>query len=263
MRADPLWAAGATGSLLALWELSRTRRLDPLPALAIVWGGAAALVIVANGARLFTTYFIQTFPPLAVLAAWTFAGVARQPVVHRAAATVAIALAVGLIVRHQYVPTVYQFARADADQLLGRADRTAYLDSFGGYANGRGYSARANAELFAYVQARTNRDDRIYQFGINAAGVYFATDRLTAHRFMRVNEFVQSDFADPRFQLPAVTAELAARRPVYLIFEKLHSPTAMGEAVDRLEQQPDILRLLDGYHLETRIEDFTLYRVNE
>ena len=260
MKTDPLWAAGAVGSLLALWDLLRTRRLDPLPALAIAWGGAAALVIVANGARLFNTYFIQTFAPLAILAAWTLAGAARQSLVHKAVATAAIALAVWLIVRHQYVPTVYQFARADVEQLRGRGDRAAYLDGFGGYANGRGYSARANEELFAYVQARTSHDDLIYQFGINAAGVYFATDRLTAHRFMRVNEFVQSDFPDPRFQLPAVTAELAARRPVYLIFEKLHSSTPLGQAVDRLEQQPDVLRLLDGYRLETRIEDFTVYR---
>src|SRR5206468_1460881 len=120
MKTDPLWAAGAVGSLLALWDLLRTRRLDPLPALAIAWGGAAALVIVANGARLFNTYFIQTFAPLAILAAWTLAGAARQSLVHKAVATAAIALAVWLIVRHQYVPTVYQFARADVEQLRGR-----------------------------------------------------------------------------------------------------------------------------------------------
>jgi hypothetical protein len=146
--------------------------------------------------------------------------------------------------------------------LLGRLDPVIYLDAFGSYANNRGYSARANEELFAYIRQHTNRDDAIYQFGINAAGVYFATDRLPAQRFLRVNEFVQSDFADPHFQLPAVAAELAARRPVYLIFERLHSAT-FGDAVDRLPERPDVARLLEGYRLETQIEDFTVYRRRE
>jgi Dolichyl-phosphate-mannose-protein mannosyltransferase len=259
IRSEPLWAAGAIGSLLAIQDLLRMRRLEPLPALAIVWGAAAALVIVANGARLFNTYFLQALAPLSILAAWTFAGLERRDVVHKAVAAAAVVISAWLLVGHQYVPTVYAFARADADRLLGRVDPATYLDAFGGYANNRGYSARANEELFEYIRAHTTHGDTIYQFGINAAGVYFATDRLNAQRFLRVNEFVQSDFADPRFQLPAVTAELAARRPVYLIFERLHSAT-FGDAVDRLPEQPDVARLLEAYRLETQIEDFAVYR---
>ena len=119
---------------------------------------------------------------------------------------------------------------------------TAYLERFGGYANNRGYSARANAELADYVRAHTAPDDRIFLFGINGAGVYFASDRLTAHRFLRVNFFVDDRFPDPRFRLDAVVRDLAARRPRYLIFETAaldvgHGPgercAAFGSARDR------------------------------
>jgi hypothetical protein len=45
-----------------------------------------------------------------------------------------------------------------------------------------------------------------------------------------------------------------------LIFEQLHATTEMGMAVDRLQEAPEIAQLLDAYRLETRIEDFTVYR---
>ena len=58
MKTDPLWLAGGIGSLAVVWELARRRALAALPGLAVLWGGAAALVIMVNGARLFNTYFI-------------------------------------------------------------------------------------------------------------------------------------------------------------------------------------------------------------
>ncbi len=166
-----------------------------------------------------------------------------------------------LLVQRSYAEKVLGWARADLDVLRGRSGQAAYLERFGGYANDRGYSARANAELAAYVHGRTGWDDRIFLFGINGAGVYFAADRLTAHRFLRVNFFVETEFPDPRFRLGPVTRELAAARPRYIIFEQLHSTSAMGQAADSLPHQPDVTALLAGYTLETRIEDFTLFRL--
>lgn len=117
-------------------------------------------------------------------------------------------------------------------------------------------------ELAEYVKAHTTPDERIFLFGINGAGVYFAADRLTAHRFLRVNFFVETSFPDPRFRLEAVVADLAERQPRYLIFERLHSLSAMGVAADSLIEHPALSALLSGYTLETRIEDFTLFRRN-
>ena len=264
MKTDPLWLAASVGSLVALSDLARTRRLAPAAGLAVLWGGAAALVIVANGARLFNSYFIQAFPPLALLAAWVLHESSRQARWRRALAIVIGVLMITLVVQRHYAARVFGSARADADVLRGRVERPTYLERFGGYANRRGYSARANAELAAYVRAQTTPDEHIFLFGINGAGVYFEADRLTAHRFLRVNFFVPTEFPDPRFTLEAVVAELASRRPRYLIFERLNAVSPRGAAmaaqVDALPQHPGMRQLLSGYRLDATIEDFTLYR---
>jgi 4-amino-4-deoxy-L-arabinose transferase-like glycosyltransferase len=262
MKTDPLWLAGGIGSLAVGWELARRRAIDALAGLAVLWGGAAALVIIVNGARLFNTYFIQAFAPLAVLAAWLLAGRARS-LSTQAVSIGTAALMLVLLVQRHYVARVYEWIDADYRVMQGTLDRSAYLDRFGGYGNDRGYSARANEELAAYVRDHTSPDDRIFLFGINGAGVYFLSDRLTAHRFLRVNFFVPSEFPNPDFTLEAVTADLRARRPRYVIFEALHSSSEMGRMVDSLPSREEIKRLLEPYQLEATIEDFSLYRLNE
>ena len=81
-----------------------------------------------------------------------------------------------------------------------------------------------------------------------------------ANRYLRTNVFVPSLFPAPGFALADVVRELEAARPVYLVFETLHSPSAMGVAVDALQDDPEVRRLLAAYRLETRIEDFSIYR---
>jgi hypothetical protein len=75
-----------------------------------------------------------------------------------------------------------------------------------------------------------------------------------------VNFFVETTFPDERFRLDRVSAELEQQRPLYIVFETLHSASAMGRAVDALQQQAAVRRLLTSYSVETRLEDFTLYR---
>jgi len=260
IKTEPLWTAGAVGAVAAVWQLARERRLPPAAGLAIAWGGAAALVIIVNGARLFNSYFIQTFAPLALLGAWFLVDALRGTRVRRMVALATTAVMAALLIQRGYVPRVFEWVRADLDALRGRVDRLTYLERFGGYGNNRGYSARANEELADYVRAHTVTDDRIFLFGINGAGVYFLADRLTAHRFLRVNFFVSTEFPDEDFRLASVAADLAARRPQYLIFETLHAQSAMGRAVDDLKTDPSVVRLLSGYSREAQIEDFTLYR---
>ncbi|HET7697877.1 MAG TPA: hypothetical protein VFK57_19345 [Vicinamibacterales bacterium] len=260
MKTDPLWACGAIAALVAVADLLRRRTLPPLAGLAVIWGGAAVLVIVVNGARLFNSYFIQALPPLALLGAWLLTEAARESRPRRAiAAAAAIVMAV-LLVQRDYPARVFGWAAADFAALRGSMDWTAHLERFGGYANARGYSARANAELADYIRARTTPEDRIFLFGINGAGVYFASDRLVAQRFLRVNFFVATDFPDPAFRLDSVIAELVERRPVYVVFERLNARSEMGRAVDRMEADPSVAVLLRGYRKETQIEDFSIYR---
>jgi hypothetical protein len=260
IRSEALWLGGSVGAIVACVELARTRRLSPLAGIAVAWGGAAALAIVANGARLYNTYFIQALPPLAVMTAWLLAEASRQTRVLRGLAAATAVVMVLVLAQRHYVAKVFESASADYASLRNHAPRTMYLERFGGYGNQRGYSARANDELARYIAAHTAPDDRIYLFGINGAGVYFLSDRLTAHRFLRVNFFVPTEFPDPHFTLTAVVNDLSARRPCYIIFERLHSTSEMGQAVDHLTSDPIVVGLLAKYRQETQIEDFTVYR---
>lgn len=260
MKTDPIWLAGGVGALAVAWELVRRRRLDPLPALAVCWGAAAALVIMVNGAWLFNSYFIQAFAPLSVLAAWLLAAWSRGQTARRVIGLATVALMAAVLADRHYVSKVWEWTSAGYAVMSGRESRIDYLERFGSYANSRGYSARANQELADYIRTHTGTDERIFLFGINGAGVYFASDRLTAHRFLRVNFFVPGEFPDPRFRLDAVLSDLEARLPRYVIFERLNSKSDMGIAVDKLQLDPQVLQLLERYHLETQIEDFSLYR---
>ena len=260
IKTDPLWLAGSLGSLLAVWDLGRRRRLPPLAGLALIWGAAAALVIIVNGARLFNSYFINALPPLSLMAAWMLGCSWQQNRSRQVFATGTALLMAFFLVQRDYADRVLGWARTDFERLRERSDKTAYLERFGSYANGRGYSARANAELAEYIHEHTSDEDRIFLFGISGAGVYFASDRLTAHRFLRVNFFVDTDFPNPAFRLRPVLAELASVRPRYLIFERLHGTSAMAHAADALIEDRAVQSLLREYRLETRIEDFTLYR---
>jgi hypothetical protein len=262
MKTEPLWFAGSAGAVVAAADILRHRRLNPVAGLAIVWGAAAALVIVVNGARLFNSYFMQALPPLALLGAWVLTESARRSPLRRAFAVVVLLALSVIVVRRDYAGRVWTWASWDLAMLRGAIDRTAYLERFGSYGNNRGYSARANAELADYIAARTARDDRIFLLGISGAGVYFAADRLPAHRFLRVNFFVEMDFPDERFRLEAVVADLKRRPPRYLIFERLHTSAdmRMGRSVDALISHPIVADLLSAYEFETQIEDFALYR---
>ena len=257
---EPLWIAGVAGSFAMLWEIARRRRVAPLPALALAWGAAAVLVIVVNGMRLYYTYFVQALAPLSIVAAWWLTTWWKESRIQRVIVAGVLAVSAIVLVRENYAPKVWGDLTSNVGELTGRGDHSAFLDRFSSGTGG--YSARAHEELATYISARTGVDDRIFLFGINGAGVYFLSDRLTAHRFLRVNFFVPGEFPDPRFRLESVIQDLRDRRPVYVIFEQLHSESEMGKLADALPTNPVVQSLLQSYTLETRIEDFTLYRLN-
>jgi hypothetical protein len=95
---------------------------------------------------------------------------------------------------------------------------------------------------------------------VNGAGVYFLADRLTAHRFLRVNFFYPAGFPHPAFTVDAVADDLARRRPRYVIFENLHAASFIGEALAGLTREPAVEALLEAYEFESQIEDFAIYR---
>jgi len=259
---DPLWLGAAIATLVAIWHLLRTRRGDPVATFAMAWGGAATAMIASNGARLFlATYFLLPLAPLAIMLAWlldTAVGPARR---YRPAAAIAAVSMLVLVGAKNYPGKLYSWLSADVEQLAGGGNRTAYLQRFGGYNDGRPWSARADDEVNRYIREHSAPDALVYQFGINDSDVYFAADRLPAAKFLRVNMFVPSDFPAPDFQLASVAATLAARRPEYLIFEHFQGgDPVLVNTINGLQQAPALGELLSAYRVETQIEDFTLYR---
>jgi 4-amino-4-deoxy-L-arabinose transferase-like glycosyltransferase len=260
IKTDPLWLAGIVGSVVAVSQFVRRRQLPPLPGMAVVLGAAAVIVMIVNGARLFNSYFMNPLPALSLMAGWMLGEAGWDTRPRRWVATATLVAMAALLVTRGYGERVFGWARTDFNRLSGHSDETSYLQLFGGYENERGYSARALAELGEYVRQHTQPDERIFLFGISGAGVYFASDRLAAHRFLRVNFFVDTDFPDQQFRLASVLADLSAARPRYLIFERLHGRSPMAQIADNLPNDPAVHALLQSYQLDTEIEDFTLYR---
>ena len=260
-RRDPLWLAAGVGCLLFAWDLVRRRPLDPVASLAIWWGAAAALTIAVQGVRLYSTYFIQAYPPLALLSAWTLMQIADRTTVRRVVGAATAVLMLVLLVRYGYVARVVSWTRTDVAALRGELPASDYLERFGGYGDkSRGYSARANAEVAEYVRQHTQPDDRVFLFGINGAGLYFLADRLPAHRFLRANFFATTEFPNAAFRVEAVVQDLRRARPVYILFERLKSAAEWARIIDALPERAEVADLLSGYRLEATIEDFTVYR---
>lgn len=217
---------------------------------------------MVNGVRVFNSYFLQAYPPLVLITVAMGADWARDKGWRRGAVVGAFVLMAALLVGRDYVGRVWRSAAADVSQLRGTGDRVGYLGTFGRYADpaGRGYSARANEELFLYLKERVTPGEPIYLFGVNAAHVYFETHTLAAHRFLRVNFYVPSLFPHPDFRLEAVAKDLAQAPPRYLVFENLHNAPAVGELSQRLPQAPELAELMRHYTHDVVIEDFSVYR---
>src|SRR6185503_1043895 len=127
--------------------------------LAILWMGAALAGVAASGSRLYTTYFIATLPVLALLVALSFARLTTRAGVWVWSALLVAATAV-VIVR---TPVVERFTTTlEADWSARRGATPSYLERFGGYGNGRGFSARANAELVAYLGEHSTADETVF-----------------------------------------------------------------------------------------------------
>jgi len=262
VKSDPVWLAGSLATLAALGTLAVRRTLPPLAVVALLWGMASAAVIMVNGVRVFNSYFLQAYPPLVLLAVAMGADWWRARRWQRGVVVGVCLLAGALLVGRDYAGRVWRSASADVAQLRGTGDRVGYLGTFGRYADpaGRGYSARANDELFVYLRERVSPGEPLYLFGVNAAHVYFETKTLTAHRFLRVNFYVPSLFPHPDFRLEAVARDLAQAPPRYLVFENLHNSPAVGELSQRLPQAAELADLMRHYTRDVVIEDFSVYR---
>jgi hypothetical protein len=269
VKTDPLWCAAAAGGLAAIWHFARAQdtgrfsirsaigRCD-VPHVAVVWLGAVLCAVAANGVRMYATYFLPTGPPLALLAGWFLAEHRRG--VRAGLAAAVLALAAVVAIHNHYPDRLVRYVAADAAQLNGRGGpHDVYLEMFGGYANGRGYSARANEELSRYLASHSDSSDRVYIFGM-APSVYFMAGRLPADRFVWTYPGVVDFGKRPDFSMEALARTLTAAAPRYLVLERNNRDRATGWRIEDVYAAPPIQRLLAGYAPETVIEDFTVLR---
>lgn len=256
MKTDPLWMSGmlATAWCFLTWWI---RTSDPLSRLIPWWLGLSLLAAMAMGVRLYNAYFIACLPPLALATAWalTRPWLTRRRVEHVAAAFVLLA-GVFVAMRTDSVGRISAAIRAD---LAHAADYVTYLERFGAYGGGGGYSARANHELIEWLRAHSRPEDRIFIFGMQA-GVYFEARRLPGHRFLWVGPAVEGLLDDPDFTLERLAADLMAGRPRFIIREANNGDSLLGWRVQSKFSEPPMQAVLSSYEPVATIEDFTVYR---
>lgn len=281
-KTDPLWLLGMSSLAVAAIGWRIERRLDWAVVAGWVWLTASIVAAAANGTRVYSTYFQQCLPPLALLAGLLFAG--PNPASARARWR-HVALAAVLLIgawRVQKAGVIERVSTAmTADLGRWRAapeDRQArleYLGRFGSYASGRGFSARANAELTGYLLAnRPNpspnpspssiaadhpNGQRVYIFGM-APGVYFTSGLMPAQRFLWIGPAASNLLPDPSFSLDTVAADLERTRPGFIILERNNRDSLLGWRAEERFTVPAMRRVLEQYAQVAEIEDFVLYR---
>jgi hypothetical protein len=260
VKSDPGWLVAAAGGLFAMaagWRGRSWRAVPPIPLAATIWLAAVIVAIAANGVRMYANYFLPAAPPIALLGGWFLAEYGRG----RRAIAVAIVLAAAAAVtwRSHAVERAGRYVSADAEILRGTLAREPYLELFGGYGNGRGYSARANAELTDYLRAHAAPGDRLYIFGM-APSVYFTAARLPANRFVWTYPAVAPFLRGPDAGADALARDLSLAAPAWLVLEANNRDSASGWRIEDVYAAPSIRALLDRYERAIVIEDFTVLR---
>ncbi len=226
-----------------------------------VWLAAALAGGLANGVRVFNSYFIPAQPALALMIGTLAAG-AREPskrwrtLVMGGAVTL---VAVGVGWRGHIITHLAAATDADVRALVsGRTDSPEYLDRFGGFLDARGYSARANAELASWIRGHAAPADRIYIFGM-APSVYFLSQRLPSNRFLFVYPPLSGYVARPAFTLEGFAADLARVPPRVLVLDGQDRDSRSGWRAAADFDRPPIQAILEAYDLQAAIGNFRVY----
>jgi 4-amino-4-deoxy-L-arabinose transferase-like glycosyltransferase len=261
MKGDEVWAIGTLAAAVAVLSW---RRRDTAPGrvalLGVIWLGATMIATIANGPRLFTTYFMPSLVPLSLLAAWLFHQTLGSADRRRIAAGVLVlAVAGGMMIRAGSAQRAADATLWDARHLFGQTGRQEYLGRFRSRAT-QAFNAATNDRLAEYVRAHTEPDDRVFVFGMTA-GTYFSSERLPASRFLWAYAPVSEMLPGPDFTVDTLAAELRRTAPRYIILQRSNADSFSGwRASEAFQAAPlqDLIR--SRYVEETEIGDFVLYR---
>jgi hypothetical protein len=260
-RRDEIWALGGLSAGAAVlsyrWQSAAASRVA---ALGVLWLAGALIATLANGPRLFTTYFIPSLVPLSLLIAWLFDQTLGSAVrARRVAGFVCLALAGIMLVRSGSLRQAATATWDDTRFLFGRTPSQEYLQRF--RSRGREvFNAATNERLAAYVQANTAPDERVFVFGMTA-GTYFSSRRLPGSRFLWAYAAVSEMLPGPEFTVDTLAAELARSSPRYIILQRSNGDSFSGWRASEAFEAPALQALIAaGYARETEIGDFVLYR---
>ena len=261
MKTDEVWAVGTLSAVVAVfqWREWQSTRSGWIASLGAVWLSAALLAVVANGPRLFTTYFVPSLVPLSLLFAWlldwTFASRQRWRV---AGGILVLCLAAGMVARSNSVTRGISMTSWDARHLAGRTDRQAYLRRFQSR-DGRAFSAADNANLAEYVRSHTEPHERIFVFGMTG-GTYFLSERLPASKFLWVYPAVSKMLDRPEFRIETLAADLGRVAPRYIVLQRYNGDSFTGWRAADSFASPPMEALLRDYHHDAEVGHFELYR---
>jgi hypothetical protein len=260
VRSDEVWALGSLSALIALcaWRW-RSTKTGWVGSLGVIWLGASLVAVVANGPRLFTTYFVPPLVPLCLLIAWLLdRTLASGRFVRVGAGILALGLTGVMVVRSGSMRRALSITAWDTHQLVGRADRQEYLGRFRSR-DAQGFSAADNDRLADYVRTHTAQTDRLFVFGM-AGGTYFSSGRLPASRFLWAYPPASNLLDRPEFHLDTLASELAQAAPRYIVLQRHNGDRFSGWRAEDAFAAPPMVALLRSYGQETTIGDFVLYR---
>jgi hypothetical protein len=264
MKTDEVWALGTLSASVALvaWRHWRSTRAGWMASLGVVWLAAALVAVIANGPRMFMTYFIPSLIPLCLLIAWLFHQILASRHRSRVAAGLLVLVFTGAMLAHSgSVNRAISITTWDARHLAGLSDRQEYLQRFRSR-DGRAFSAASNERLAEYLRTHTEPGDRIFVFGMTAA-TYFSSGRFPASRFLWVYPAVSNMIDRPEFHVDTLADELAGTAPIYLVLQRGNGDSFSGWRVEDSFTAPAMVALLRHYRQETEIGNFVLYRLSE
>jgi 4-amino-4-deoxy-L-arabinose transferase-like glycosyltransferase len=260
VKTDEVWAIGSLSAALALGAVYwRSTKPGRIASLAIVWLGASLLAILSNGPRLFLTYFVPPLVPLCLLIAWLLDQTLGSRRRWRVAAGVLVLCAAGaMVVRSGSASRAVSMTAWDLGYLAGRTGRQEYLQRFQSRES-RAFSAADNARLADYLRGHSDRQDRVYVFGMSG-GTYFSSQRLPASRFLFAYPAVSNLIGQPGFDVKALAEQLARTSPRYIVLQRHNGDSFSGWRAEDSFNAPPMAALLRDYRQETEIGDFVLYR---